>query len=104
MSMETKVSYGFGYIISTPEIEKLGQKEYTQLINSPWYHVIDGWSASHDAFFGIKLFDMEEGSYRRITLNDKMDYQELVLMLEDYREIFKETPTPADYYILYFVY
>ena len=86
MGVDYRVFYGYGYEISNEKAFNLTPEKYDKLIDSDYTQFLDGYSYERRCFFGIILNAM----------NDCDMYKD---MINEYKNIFNESPGMASHYI-----
>ena len=99
MSVDFRVFYGYGYEISNEKAFNLTHEKYNELINSDYIQFLDGYSDDRRCFFGVILNTMNDCDMYKVPVIDDIDYDDFKNMINEYKNIFNESPGMASHYI-----
>ena len=99
MSVDFRVFYGYGYEISNEKAFNLTSEKYNELVDSEYTQFLDGYSDERRCFFGIILNTMNDCDMYKVPVIDDIDNNNFKDMINEYKNIFNESPRMASHYI-----
>ena len=99
MGVDYRVFYGYGYEISNEKAFNLTPEKYDKLIDSDYTQFLDGYSDERRCFFGIILNAINDCDMYKVPVIDDIDNNEFKDMINEYKNIFNESPGMASHYI-----
>lgn len=100
MSVDYRVFYGYGYEISNEKASNLIPEKYDELIDSEYTQLLDGYSDDERrCFFGITLAIISGCDMYKVPVIDNINHDDFKNMIDEYKNIFNESPEMAHHYI-----
>ena len=99
MGVDYRVFYGYGYEISHEKASNLSPNKYDELIDSEYTQFLDGYSDDRHCFFGVTLADIPGCDMYEVPVVDNRDKNNFKNMLNEYKNIFDDSPGIAHHYI-----
>jgi hypothetical protein len=87
MSVNYEAKYGFGFVITEKDINELTPEQHDKIIDSDFFHCIDGWRDDEDTpyFFGIVLNSLEPGEFSLVPIYDVFKLDKLKQMTTEFK-------------------
>lgn len=99
MSIDYRVFYGYGYEISHEKASNLSPDKYDELIDSEYTQILDGYGDNRHCFFGITLAYVPGCTMYEVPVVDDRDKNDFKNMINEYKNIFNDSPGMAHHYI-----